>query len=110
MTPPAIRGTAKFTSNRSSELPAALAALPRLVGLWPGEVVHIADPAFAGLLARLRCALRAERQRGIAGHWSYDLARHSELLTVYRILVDAHRHCATGIRRHAVKRKSALHC
>jgi hypothetical protein len=33
----------------------------------------------------LRRALRAERRRGIAGHWTYDLARHVELLRVYRL-------------------------
>ncbi|PPD27253.1 MAG: hypothetical protein CTY20_13140 [Hyphomicrobium sp.] len=30
-------------------------------------------------LGRLRRALRAERQRGIAGHWTYDLSRHAQL-------------------------------
>jgi hypothetical protein len=37
------------------------------------------------ILARLRKALRAERRRGLAGHWTYDLARHVELLRVYRL-------------------------
>jgi hypothetical protein len=36
------------------------------------------------LLRRLRSALRAERRRGICGHWTYDLARHVELLRIYR--------------------------
>ena len=27
-------------------------------------------------LMKLRRALRAERRRGLAGHWSYDLNRH----------------------------------
>jgi hypothetical protein len=36
------------------------------------------------MLARLRQALRAERRRGLSGHWTYDLARHVELLRVYR--------------------------
>lgn len=31
-------------------------------------------------IARLRRALRAERQRGRAGHWAYDLNRHIGLL------------------------------
>jgi hypothetical protein len=35
-------------------------------------------------LTRLRSALRAERRRGISGHWTYDLARHIELLRIYR--------------------------
>lgn len=83
--------TAPAGRGQSPGLREALTALPQLVGLWPADVVDPADPAFSGLLARLRRALRAERQRGVAGHWSYDLARHSELLTVYRILTDAHR-------------------
>jgi uncharacterized protein YbjT (DUF2867 family) len=58
--------------------------LPRLLPLWPEE---IADPSplarwrLARVLAR---ALRRERQRGVAGHWSYDLARHAALLKAYR--------------------------
>jgi phage terminase Nu1 subunit (DNA packaging protein) len=28
--------------------------------------------------------LRAERRRGVGGHWSYDFARHVELLRVYK--------------------------
>ena len=36
------------------------------------------------MLAKLRRALRAERRRGVAGHWTYDLARHVELLHLYR--------------------------
>jgi hypothetical protein len=32
----------------------------------------------------MRRALRIERQRGIAGHWAYDLARHAQLLSAYR--------------------------
>jgi hypothetical protein len=31
------------------------------------------------IIARLRRALREERRRGIAGHWTYDLARHAAL-------------------------------
>jgi hypothetical protein len=35
--------------------------------------------AARALVARLARALRAERQRGRAGHWSYDLNRHIAL-------------------------------
>jgi hypothetical protein len=54
------------------------------LALWPHE---IEDESFSGsqkILARLRQALRAERRRGLSGHWTYDLARHVELLRVYR--------------------------
>jgi len=60
------------------------AALARVLALWPHE---LADDSLAGrqiVLAKLRRALRDERRRGLAGHWAYDLARHSELLRVYR--------------------------
>lgn len=40
-------------------------------------------------LAALRRALRAERERGVQGHWAYDLARHRELLHAYRVAVRA---------------------
>jgi hypothetical protein len=41
-------------------------------------------PARERIVAKLRKALRAERRRGLAGHWTYDLARHIELLRLYR--------------------------
>ncbi len=33
------------------------------------------------VIRKLYAALRAKRQRGHLGHWTYDLARHSRLLT-----------------------------
>lgn len=58
--------------------------LPRLLPLWPHEVQPANLSEHARLLARMRRALRLERQRGIAGHWAYDLARHVQLLRAYR--------------------------
>lgn len=58
--------------------------LPRLLPLWPHEIEPASLAQHARLLARMRRALRMERQRGIAGHWAYDLARHAELLRAYR--------------------------
>jgi hypothetical protein len=58
--------------------------LPALLPLWPHEMQIASLAGHARLLARMRRALRAERQRGIAGHWTYDLARHSRLLGAYR--------------------------
>ncbi len=57
-----------------------LAKLP----LWPHEIQVLNAGEHARLLARMRRALRLERQRGIAGHWAYDLARHAQLLRAYR--------------------------
>lgn len=58
--------------------------LPRLLPLWPHEIAPDDLAEHARLLARMRRALRIERQRGIAGHWTYDLARHAALLRAYR--------------------------
>ncbi len=63
--------------------------LSRILPLWPHE---IADDSVCGrerIVAKLARALRAERRRGLAGHWTYDLARHSELLRVYRLELAA---------------------
>jgi hypothetical protein len=57
--------------------------LPRLIGLWPQEISDDAGGT-AVILGRLRRALRAERQRGRAGHWAYDLNRHAALLEAIR--------------------------
>ena len=59
--------------------------LPRILPLWPGELADDSPRGRRPILAELRRALRAERRRGIAGHWTYDLARHVELLRVYRL-------------------------
>lgn len=58
--------------------------LPGLIALWPWEIDDASPEGRQRLLALLRRALRLERQRGIAGHWTYDLARHSRLLAAYR--------------------------
>ena len=57
--------------------------LPRLLAMWPGELDSMTQEAHHRLIQRLRRALREERRRGIAGSWTYDLARHARL---YRAL------------------------
>ncbi|RIA55415.1 hypothetical protein [Dichotomicrobium thermohalophilum] len=53
--------------------------LARLVPLWPSEI-ESTDPADAErVVAALERALRGERKRGRAGHWSYDVNRHMAL-------------------------------
>ena len=59
--------------------------LPKLIGLWPREIEDISFAGRARLIAKLKRALRDERRRGLAGHWTYDLARHSQLLAAYKI-------------------------
>jgi len=60
------------------------AALGRLLPLWPHELADESPQGRLRVVARLRKALRAERRRGLAGHWTYDLGRHVELLRLYR--------------------------
>ncbi len=57
--------------------------LPRVLPIGPDEV---SDESVAGrrrIVARLARALRAERNRGRAGHWTYDLNRHIALRQAY---------------------------
>jgi len=53
--------------------------LPRLIALWPREVHDKSVDGALTIIAKLRQAMRAERRRGTAGHWSYDLERHLSL-------------------------------
>jgi hypothetical protein len=62
--------------------------LPKLVGLWPAEIADCSREGRKRLVAKLKRALRQERLRGLSGHWTYDLARHSQLLEAYRIEVQ----------------------
>lgn len=68
--------------------------LPKLLPLWPWELEVRTPHDHMRLLARLRRALRAERQRGICGHWTYDLSRHAQLLRAYRAEAQACLHNA----------------
>lgn len=54
--------------------------LPRLAALWPQEAADTSPEGLTRTVARLLAALRRERRLGLAGHWSYDLARHRALL------------------------------
>jgi hypothetical protein len=58
--------------------------LARLVGLWPAEIADVSPGGRARLIRKLEFVLKAERRRGRAGHWTYDLARHAALARVLR--------------------------
>lgn len=58
--------------------------LPKLIALWPHELADHSKGGSLNVLAKLRRALRAERRRALAGHWSYDLNRHLGLLSAYK--------------------------
>ncbi len=57
--------------------------LVRLIPVTPGEMADQRPAARRAILARLARALRAERNRGRAGHWTYDLNRHIGLKQAY---------------------------
>ena len=62
--------------------------LARVLPLWPHELEDTPE-ARQRIVGTLRRALRAERQRGVAGHWAYDLHRHVDLLRLYRLELAA---------------------
>jgi hypothetical protein len=64
--------------------------LTRLLPLWPCEIATRDHSEDLRLLAKLRRALRSERQRELDGHWAYDLARHAHLLRAYRAEMAAY--------------------
>ncbi len=60
-----------------------LDGLARLLGV---PVAELDDPTYygrAGLLAKLERLLRAERARGLAHHWTYEVSRHRALYLAY---------------------------
>jgi len=59
-------------------------ALTRLLPLWPAEIEAEDEAAAARIMMMLERALRAERQRGRAGHWCYDMNRHVALARALR--------------------------
>jgi len=71
--------------------------LPKLIGLWPREIEDPSSKGALHILAKLRRALRAERTRGLGGHWSYDLNRHLGLLSAFKGELAAYR--ATELNR-----------
>jgi hypothetical protein len=58
--------------------------LPRLLPIACSELTNKSDNSTQKLCLRLATALRQERVRGRAGHWSYDVNRHLALLEAYR--------------------------
>lgn len=58
--------------------------LPALLALWPSELKDFTRPGSRRIIARLQRALRAERARGVSGHWAYDLQRHIALVRAYK--------------------------
>jgi hypothetical protein len=82
------RATAKGMFGTMAEAGAAAYSrardLPKLIALWPHELDDESQEGMFRVLGKLRRALRAERRRGLASHWSYDLNRHLGLLSAYK--------------------------
>lgn len=76
----AVKGRPDYVRHRD---------LPRLIPLFPIELLTASPGEHAALVAKLKRALRIERQRGLAGHWTYDIARHRQLLDAHRAEVAA---------------------
>ena len=58
--------------------------LARLLPLWPIEIADLSAEGRRHIIKPLERALRAERQRGRAGHWAYDVARHAALAKTWK--------------------------
>ena len=54
--------------------------LPRLIPVGSEEIADESRDGRLAIMARLARALRGERVRGRAGHWSYSLDRHIGLV------------------------------
>lgn len=54
--------------------------LPRVLPVGPDEITGIEPETTRRIVLKLAHALRTERARGRAGHWTYDLNRHVGLL------------------------------
>lgn len=72
--------------------------LGRLIPVWPALVADLSVAGRQAMIGVLRRALRAERQRGLSGHWSYDLARHAQLLDALRAEESALRALEQSVR------------
>lgn len=57
--------------------------LPSLLPLVAAELADDSEATRRRIVARLARALRAERMRGRARHWTYDLNRHIALHQAY---------------------------
>ena len=73
--------------------------LASLIALWPRELEDVSPAGILFVLGKLRRALRAERNRGLRGHWSYDLNRHIGLLSAYKREFVQLREAKLSIRR-----------
>ncbi len=55
--------------------------LPALLALWPSQLDDFSAKGTREIIHRLKAALLAERRRGRARHWCYNLNRHMALVS-----------------------------
>jgi len=77
--------------------------LPALLALWPRELEDMSLAGTRHIIEQLKTALLAERRRGRARHWCYDLNRHMALVSA---LKGEQKHFATLSRRATADCKS----
>ncbi len=58
--------------------------LPALLALWPSELADMSALGTNRIIKQLEIALMAERRRGRARHWCYDLNRHLALVSALK--------------------------
>jgi hypothetical protein len=93
---PTIKPQSRNSANASNRAAVHTTDLARLLPLWPHELYDMTTAGREKRICLLRKSLRAERRRGLAGHWTYDLGRHSALLRCYKREVDlAQAHSST---------------
>lgn len=54
--------------------------LKRLLPMWPAELADLSLAGRRHIIRHLERALRAERRRGRAGHFAYNISRHAALI------------------------------
>ena len=57
--------------------------LPKVLGLWPGELEDFSELGTRRIVARLLKKARKMRRAGEAGHWSYDCNDHQAVITAW---------------------------
>lgn len=80
--------------------------IQRLLQAWPKEIADISVAGRRRTVRRLEKALRQERCRGRAGHWTYDVARHHQLARYLRAEQAALQRCESFERQQHLVRKS----
>ncbi len=59
--------------------------------LWPSEIDLVSPHGLVKMEGCVHRALREQRRRSIAGHWSYDIACHARLLELHRHIIAGKR-------------------